>query len=225
MEVNIDKLVMCPLFRGLSVEQIDAALKQVGYRFKSYSKGQLVVQGGEECRTLYIVVEGCVKGEMNDYSGKTIKIEDIEAPRPLAVAFLFGRDNKFPVNIVANNEVVLLAIPRENVLQLMQNNRVVLLNYLNVVSNRAQFLSDKLRFLSFRSLRGKVAHYLMQLSGGKAIEVVMPKSQEELAEMFGVARPSLGRTIRDMHNEGLIKASAKYIQIVDREGLLALIEQ
>ncbi|MFT3739542.1 MAG: Crp/Fnr family transcriptional regulator [Breznakibacter sp.] len=225
MEVNIDKLVMCPLFRGLTVGQIDAALKQVGYRFKSYSKGQMVAQGGEECRNLYIVVEGSVKGEMNDYSGKTIKIEDIEAPRPLAVAFLFGHANQYPVSIVANNDVVLLAIPRENVLQLMQNNRTVLLNYLNVVSNRAQFLSDKLRFLSFRSLKGKVAHYLMQLSGGKAIEVVLPKSQEELAEMFGVARPSLGRTIREMHNEGLIRASAKYIQIVDKQGLLALMEQ
>jgi hypothetical protein len=32
-----------------------------------------------------------VKGEMTDYNGKTIKIEDIEAPRPLAVAFLFGK--------------------------------------------------------------------------------------------------------------------------------------
>jgi CRP/FNR family transcriptional regulator, dissimilatory nitrate respiration regulator len=225
MEVNIDHLVMCPLFRGLNNEQLETALKQVGYKFRSYSKGQIVVQGGDECRNLFIVVSGSVKGEMNDFSGKTIKIEDIEAPRPLAVAFLFGRDNHFPVNIVANNDVVLLVLPRENMLQLMQNNKLVLLNYLNVVSNRAQFLSDKLRFLSFRSLKGKIAHYLMQLSGGRAIEVVLPNSQEELAEMFGVARPSLGRTIRDMHNEGIIKASAKYIQIIDKDALMALVEQ
>jgi CRP-like cAMP-binding protein len=225
MEVNIDHLVMCPLFRGLTAQQLQATLEKVNYRFRRYTKGQLVAQGGETCHNLFIVVEGSVKGEMNDFSGKTIKIEDIESPRPLAVAFLFGKDDHYPVDIVANNDVVLLAIPRESVLQLLQLNMVFLRNYLNVISNRAQFLSDKLRFLSFRSLKGKLAHYLLQLSGGKAIEVVLPKSQEELAEMFGVARPSLGRTIRELHNEGIINASAKYIQIVNKEALMELMEQ
>jgi DNA-binding FadR family transcriptional regulator len=51
----------------------------------------------------------------------------------------------------------------------------------------------------------------------------MPMSQEELAEMFGVARPSLGRAIREMHNDGLINASAKYIQIINKKALVDLI--
>jgi CRP-like cAMP-binding protein len=225
MEVNINHLVMCPLFRGLTIEQLNEALSKVNYHFKTFAKGQLIAQGGDECKNLYIVVSGSVKGEMNDFSGKTIKIEDVESPRPLAVAFLFGHDNRYPVNIVANNNVTLLTVSLDGYLQLMQMNVVLLRNYLNVISNRAQFLSEKLRFLSFRSLKGKIAQYLLQLSEGKAIEVVLPKSQEELAEMFGVARPSLGRTIRDMHNDALINASAKYIQIVDIKALSALLEQ
>ncbi len=220
-----DILQNCPLFIGLTPKQIDESLNTIVFQIKQFSKGQTVALTGEECKQLYIVLEGSVKGEMNDYSGKTIKIEDIESPRPLAIAFLFGRDNKYPVNIVVNNDCKLLVIPKDMVLKLMQSNQIVLRNFLNVVSNKAQFLSDKLRFLSFRSLRGKLAQYLLELSGGRAIEVVLQKSQEELAEMFGVARPSLGRTIRDMHNEGLIKASAKYIQIIDKDALLKLTSQ
>jgi CRP-like cAMP-binding protein len=216
-------LEKCPLFRGLNIETIAQLLKEVNHRVKSYSKSQIVAQSGEECRNLYIVLRGSVKGEMVDFTGKSIKIEDIEAPRPLAIAFIFGTDNHFPVNIVANEEVELLVLPKESVLQLLQLNRLLLQNYLNVVSNRAQFLSEKLRFLSFRSLKGKIAHYLLQLSGGQVIEVVMPMSQEELAEMFGVARPSLGRAIREMHNDGLINASAKYIQIINKKALVDLI--
>ena len=218
------KLEFCPLFKGLSIDQIESSLGKITYQIKTFSKAQTIVLSGEECRNLYIVMEGSVKGEMNDFSGKVIKIEDIESPRPLAVAFLFGKDNHYPVNIVANCDVKLLVIPKESVLQLLQIDRIFLRNYLNVVSNRAQFLSDKLRFLSFRSLKGKLAHYLLNLSGGKAIEVVLPKSQEELAEMFGVARPSLGRAIREMHNEGIIKASAKFIQIVDNKAMMLLLE-
>lgn len=218
-------LAMCPLFRGLAPDQVMASLQKVNYKVRRYSRDEIVAYGGDECKHLHIVISGSVKGEMADFSGKTIKIEDIEAPRPLALAFLFGRDNRYPVNIVANNDVELLVLPKESVLQLLQMNMMFLNNYLNVVSNRAQFLSDKLRFLSFRSLRGKVAHYLLNLSGGRAIEVVLPQSQEELAEMFGVARPSLARTIREMHNEGLIHASARNIQILNREALVALLEQ
>ncbi|MBN2165204.1 MAG: Crp/Fnr family transcriptional regulator [Marinilabiliaceae bacterium] len=216
------KLEFCPLFIGLTIVQIEAVLGQVSYQIKKFSRGQTVVLSGEECRYLYIVMEGSVKGEMNDFSGKVIKIEDIEAPRPLAVAFLFGKDNYYPVNIVANSDVKFLIIPKTSVLQLLQLNEIFLNNYLNVVSNRAQFLSDKLRFISFRSLKGKLAHYLLNLSGGEAKEVVLPHSQEELAEMFGVARPSLGRSIRELHNSGIIKASAKYIQILDKKALLEL---
>ncbi|PZX20297.1 CRP-like cAMP-binding protein [Breznakibacter xylanolyticus] len=220
-----DILAMCPLFRGMRPLQVIEVLEKVHYQVKRYQRDDIVAFGGDECLHLHIVISGSVKGEMVDFSGKSIKIEDIEAPRPLALAFLFGRENRYPVNIVANNEVVLLVLPKDSVLQLLQLSMVFLSNYLNVVSNRAQFLSDKLRFLSFRSLRGKVAHYLLNLSGGKAIEVVVPNSQEELAEMFGVARPSLARTIREMHNEGLIHASARNIQIVNRDALVALLEQ
>lgn len=218
------KLEFCPLFRGLTINQIEDSLSRVKYNIKTYSKGQVIATSGEECKNLYILLEGSVKGEMNDFSGKVIKIEDIESPRPLAVAFLFGKDNNYPVSIVTNCDVKALVLPKSSVLELLQINMVFLKNYMNVVSNKAQFLSDKLRFLSFRSLKGKVAHYLLMLSDGKAIEVKLPKSQEELAELFGVARPSLGRTMREMHNSGIIKASAKYVQIVDKEALLALLE-
>jgi CRP-like cAMP-binding protein len=221
----MDKILeFCPLFRGLTIAQIEDSFSKIHYQIKSYSKGQTIAISGEECKHLQIVLEGNVKGEMNDFSGRVIKIEDIEAPRPLAVAFLFGIDNHYPVNIVANVDVKLLVIPKESVIQLLQINKVILQNYLTVVSNRAHFLSEKLRFLSFRSLKSKLAHYFLHLSGGQAIEVKLPKSQEELAEMFGVARPSLGRAIRDMHNDGIINASAKYIQIIKKEALIALLE-
>jgi CRP/FNR family transcriptional regulator, dissimilatory nitrate respiration regulator len=218
-------LEFCPLFRGLTIVQIEESLSKVHYQVKQYSKGQIIAMSGDECRSLQILLEGSVKGEMDDFSGKVIKIEDIDAPRPLAVAFLFGMDNRFPVNIVANNDIKLLVISKESVIQLLQINKVILQNYLNVMSNRAQFLSEKLRFLSFRSLKGKLAHYLLHLSKGQAIEVVLPNSQEELAGMFGVARPSLGRAIRDLHNLGIIRASARYVQILKKDQLVALLEQ
>ena len=47
-----------------------------------------------------IVFNGVVKGEMVDYAGRVIKIEDIPAPGALASAFMFGSNNRFPVNVI-----------------------------------------------------------------------------------------------------------------------------
>ena len=44
-------------------------------------------------------------------------------------------------------------------------------------------------------------------------------TQNELSDFFGVARPSLARTIGDLEKEGFIEAKGKNIRIIDRVGL------
>ncbi len=213
-------LSKCPLFKGINPEELNALLKDIHYQIKKYQKGQMIAMSGDKCNALMIMLKGSVKGEMMDPSGKSIKIEDIEPPKPLAIAFIFGEENTCPVNIVANNDVELFRLPKDSMIKLLQKSAIFLNNFMDIISNRAQFLSEKIRFLSFQTIRGKLAHYLLQIVGPVDGEVILPKSQEELATMFGVTRPSLGRAIRDMHNDGLIEAKGKSIRILDRKLLI-----
>ncbi len=216
----MDLLARCPLFKGVDYNDLMSLLEQVPYQVKKYGKGHMIAQSGDECRSLMIMLKGSVKGEMIDFSGKAIKIEDIEPPKPLAIAFLFGENNVCPVNIVANNSVEILHIPKNSVVALMQLNSTILTNFMNIISSKSQFLSDKIRFLSFQTIRGKIAHYLLQLSGPVEGEILLSKSQEELANMFGVTRPSLGRALRELHNEGIIEAKGKSVKILNRDLLI-----
>jgi len=157
-------LTTCPVFKGISTEELKLLFTDIHYFTKNYEPGEMIHLAGEECRYLLCLMEGAVVGEMVDINGKVIKIEDITSPRVLASAFLFGKDNKFPVNIIVSKKTQLLYIPREEFLKMMQTNQRVLINYLNGISSRAQFLSDKIRFLSFKTIRGKLAHYIFKLS-------------------------------------------------------------
>jgi len=56
---------------------------------------------------------------MTDWAGHVIKIEDISAPEALAVAFMFGNRNKFPVNVMAVSDVELLFIDKPDFLKLL----------------------------------------------------------------------------------------------------------
>jgi CRP-like cAMP-binding protein len=172
-----------------------------------------------------IVLSGQVKGEMVDFTGKVIKIEDIEPPRPLAPAFLFGDQNRYPVNITAAGIVKILSIPRDEFLKMMQSHEKVLRNFVHIISSRGQFLSSKIRFLSFSTIKGKLAQYLLEISGKTGeLSFQLPLSQAQLSELFGVARPSVGRAISEMNQEGILHTEGKKVHILDRRKLSDLLK-
>lgn len=218
------KLSMSPMFRGLKPDEIQALIERVGHSVKSFSKGQTIAQREEEVKNLCIIVDGSVKGEMVDFSGKILKIEEMQAPMPIAHAFLFGERNRFPVDVVALEDCKILFIPKADFMRLMQQNATVLSNYLNAISNRAQFLSNKLWFLSFKTIKEKIAHYLLNISRSESkTTIVLPKSHQELAEFFGVTRPSLARVFSDLEAEGVITVNRREINIINKGKLMEMI--
>jgi CRP/FNR family transcriptional regulator, dissimilatory nitrate respiration regulator len=92
-----------PIFAGLLPARIEQLMGNILFQVKKYPKDYLVASMGDKLTHLLIIQKGSVKGEMMDYSGKTLKIEDIDAPRPLATAFLFGSNNVFPVSVTTHN--------------------------------------------------------------------------------------------------------------------------
>ena len=85
-----------PLFRGITPEKLSANLEEISFHTRSYRKGEILARQGDVCNRLVILTKGSVRGEMIDYSGRLIKVEDIAAPRALAPLFLFGEENRFP---------------------------------------------------------------------------------------------------------------------------------
>jgi CRP-like cAMP-binding protein len=219
-----ESLVACPVFKGISEEELKRILQNKHHFQKVYSKGEMVAQAKEPCDHLMCVVEGSVKGEMVDFSGKTIKIEDIQAPRVLATAFLFGKNNRYPVNIIANEHCSIFYLPRSEFTRILRENEIVLLNYLNAISDRGQFLSQKIRFLSFKTIKGKIAHYLLSHQKDDNMTIILTHTQQQLSELFGVARPSLARALGELEEQGIIMVERKTILISDIRGLRKLRE-
>jgi len=220
----MDYLVLCgsPLFKGLKYEEIELILSVVPHKIRKFRSGSLVAQSGDKVDSLMIVVDGVVKGEMIDYAGRVIKIEDIAAPGALASAFMFGHGNKFPVNVICLSDTELLVIDKSDFLRILMGNDKILVNFLDMISNRSQFLSEKIKFLNFKTIKEKLAQFILQKAGTEGINVKLDITQNDLADFFGVARPSIGRALSDMEERGLIEASGKNIKVIDKKGLTEL---
>jgi len=217
--INYKLLEECPVFKGISENESSELLSDLFYQVRRYKRGDLVANAGEPVKNLYIILEGSVSADMIDYSGKTVKIEDIEAPGPLATAFLFGSDNFFPVTITAKEDVTVFAIPVPEFLKLLQKNTRLLVNYLNSISSRSQFLSRKLHFLNFKTIREKVAHFMLQSAGDKLHSFELKNTQQQLADIFGVTRPALARVLGQMQREKIIITDKKTVTLLNRSKL------
>ena len=213
-----------PLFRGITPEKLSANLEEISFHTRSYRKGEILARQGDVCNRLVILTKGSVRGEMIDYSGRLIKVEDIAAPRALAPLFLFGEENRFPVEVTANEPTEVSEIPKASVLELFRRNEQFLENYMNLSANYARTLSDKLFFMSFKTIRQKIASYLLRLKQQGDSPIQLDRSQQELSDYFGVSRPSLARELSHMQEDGMIIADRKQITILQKEWLIRLIQ-
>ena len=211
------------LFKGLGEQEIESLLSNTNYQKKKYKSEDIIALNGEVCNYLMIVLKGYVKGEMVDYSGKIIKIEDIHISKPIAIAFIFGKNNIFPVNVEAVENTELLVIHKSDFLSLLQSNVIILNNFLNAISNRSQFLSNKIKFFSFTTIKSKIAQYILELADNKYYIVEFKQTQQQIADYFGVTRPSLTRALSEMQKEGLIKLEKKQLEILNKKALIELI--
>lgn len=213
-------------FKGLDAAEIEEAMSKIRYQVKKYSTGNYIFYSGERSDSLNIIIEGSVRGEMVDFKGAVIKMEDIFAPDAFAPAYLFASENVILVDVVANTDTEVLVIYKEDLLKLFQVNRQILQNYLQMISNKFVLMTRKMKFLTLKTIRGKIAHYLLnrekRMQQNKKVRFL--RSQEQLAEYFGVTRPALARELKKMENEGIIALERKQITIVDRERLLTLLE-
>lgn len=191
------------VFKGLSDERIKELLSQIRYEIKKYKNFSNIAYRGDEIDGLNIILKGIISTEMLTKEGNVKKIEDLKATDILASAFIFGENNRFPVDLIGNGDVEILKINRANFLKLLSLEGKILENFLNEISNKTQFLSAKIwSNFNNRTISEKISNYIVM--NQKNGEVIIP-NLKSLAENFGIARPSLSRVLGDYVDDGKLE--------------------
>lgn len=212
-------LSACPVCSKLGIDDEGAFLNDLKCTIKAYPKNELIIRQGDVCDALYMLMLGSVKTEMITENGNVLGIEIIKAPRPLAPAFVFSDNNHFPVDVTALEEVEIMKIPKAEIMRLMVTNPDFMSSFMTHNANRTQFLTNRLQLLSIKTIKGKLAHFLLESSAGVGKPFEINRNQTELADFFGVARPSLARSLSEMVQDGLIRINKKQYTILDTKGL------
>lgn len=191
------------LFDGCHRAHIEQFLQQTSSRITTYRKGDIIAIQGTPCLSLMLLCAGQLSARMINDEGKEITIEMLKAPEVLAPAFVYGSENLFPVTLEAETEVRIWTLSKEHFLDLMETDKNVLRNFLQLISDRSVFLSRKLNEFALQNLNERIINHLERHGQIQNIQ--------EVASIMGVARPSLSRAISLLINEGKIeKDNNKY---------------
>ena len=204
------------IFNGIDEKIIKNILEKTKYEIKKYSPNEAIAFRGDEVKGLYIVLKGILTTEMLTEEGNVIKIEELVQSDIIASAFIFGKKNSYPVDLIAKNKSEILFIERKEFLKLLFSQEQILENFLNEISNKTQLLTTKIwNNFNNKTIKKKFCNYVnrKQEKGEFIIE-----SLGALAEFFGVERPSLSRVLSDLvKDEKLERIGRNRYKILDKE--------
>ncbi|MDR2233412.1 MAG: Crp/Fnr family transcriptional regulator [Tannerella sp.] len=212
-----DVLFFCSFCRHKSAEDLSMMSCSIENVARTYKREEYIAYQGDTVSSMYMLLKGTVKTEIVSDTGMTLSVELIDAPYPLAAAFLFADDHHFPVDIIAVTDCEILVIPKRDVEKQLSACPDFMRSFLTYNANNFLTLSDRLKIFSQKSIKAKIAYYLLQRTKNGSFE--MERNVSELAEYFGVERPSLSRAFSEMSRDGIIQFSGKRGKILDHKAM------
>lgn len=212
-----------PFFKAVPAKVLDGWLSSFQPQTKYHAKGTIIHFQGQPYTELAILLSGEVDAEIQDYDGKTLKVETLEAPEPIAAAVLFAKDNTLPVTTVAKTDVKLFVVPKKDILRLCRTSEEFLGGLLAEMGGKLILLAQKIRFLQFGTIRRKLAGYLLdEMRKQRSAALRLPYTKEVLSELFGVTRPSLSRVFAEFANAGILRQEGKTVHVLKASALKGL---
>ena len=212
------------LFMDFDLDEIKKIFKDISLRIIHYKKGEILFLEGSDCTGIGIVLSGKVEINKGATIGKKILITTIHEGDMFAEAIVFSSGHKYPATVEASEDTKVAFISRQNIISLCSLYPSFIENFMEILSNKIFILNSKLSLLSMKSLRQKIAFYLLKESKPLKSKNYISISKQELSLELGVERPSLSRELIKMKDEGLLELEGKKIIVNDIEALGEIIE-
>lgn len=224
MEKNTLKaLQQCPLFEGFTAKDIEQMMDNIPYRLVRFEKKELFLSAGTPCKYADIVVTGEVIARMEGPSGKYMQITSKPVGSLLASAFIFGKNNIIPVNMIASKPTTILRMTPNSMQVLLNIDERFRFNFIQLLSAFCDNLARKVRMLTLHTVREKVAIFLIEQARlNNSDNIILQKSRQEIAESFAIQKFSLQRCLKEFAAENIIQLNGKQITILNKSKLMTL---
>lgn len=220
METMFDTLLQLPLFQGLCHEDFTSILDKVKLHFIKHKVGETIIENGSPCKQLCFLLKGEVSIVTNSKENIYTVIEQMEAPYLLEPQSLFGMNTNYTSTYVAHTEAHTVSINKAFVLSDLFKYEIFRLNYMNIVSNRAQNLYSRLWEEPTQDLKEKIIRFFLLHCEKTQGEKIFKVKMDDLARYLDDTRLNTSKALNELQDKGLLELRRKEILIPDAQKLV-----
>lgn len=210
------------LFKHLSAPQ-QAQLRQ---RVKTmhYKRGEIIYFPGDPGDTIYFLLNGRVKLDYLDDSGKRLTLKICQRGEPFGETSLAGEGGR---NLLAeaHENVELCAIDKGDLLRFANDNPGMSLRISKLVGLRMIEISNRLEDLFFKDVPTRLSRLLIKLGEDhgqntpNGPEIDLKITHQNLADLIGARRETTSLELGELEQQGLIEKHHGRILLKDVVGL------
>lgn len=210
------------IFEALNETEASQLLEKAE-RVTLKTKEALFAQG-ELGDRLYIVVTGKLKVTVQTQDGKEALLSILSSGDILGeMSLLDGKPRC--ANVSAIESCDLLALRREDFLKTALARPQILMQLMELLSNRLRSTNNLLEDLHFLDLPSRLGKLLLQLidkygrTSSKGVWLDMRLTQEELGQLVGSSRESVNKQLRIWADAGIVEFGNGRLRLLDQNGL------
>lgn len=215
-----DTLLQLPLFQGLCHEDFTSILDKVKLHFFKHKAGEVIIENGSPCKQLCFLLKGEISIITTSKEGTYTVIEQMEAPYLIEPYSLFGMSTTYASSYVAYKEAHTVNISKDFVLSDLFRYEIFRLNYMNIISNRAQNLYARLWEEPTPDLKSKIIRFLLSHCEKPQGKKIFKAKMDDLARCLDDTRLNTSKALNELQDYGLIELHRKEILIPDAQKLL-----
>ncbi len=213
---TLEFLSTLDFFQKMDLEETKKWFDSNHFSIFSYKKGDIIYLENDECTTMDIVMSGIVSLQNIDENGNVLTIANFTKTDVLGASLLFSSSSLYHMTSTCLKNCTLIKLSKNLVLDLCQTNEDFLCAFLSLLSDKTIYITGILHNLVHKSIRDMIIAFLKaEHIRQKSNIIKLNITKQELAEKFGVQRPSLSRELKKMRNDGLVEYDTKSITICD----------
>lgn len=215
MTVETGLLKSIAYFAGLSPTELDSIKPYVLER--KAERGEIILHDGESAEALFFVVSGAVKVFKTSVEGKE-QILNIVRPGESFNDAPFFDDSANQASAQAMGPAVLYELRKSEFRTILQHHQQIAMNAIRVLARQTRQLVSLVEDLSFKHVTGRVAKILLEHAGdGSSYGPRL--TQQEMAAIAGTAREVVGRSLKSLEEEGIIRLERHRLVIANKAAL------
>lgn len=210
MKKYIPVLKRTKLFSGVGEEDIASLLSCLGARKKEYKKGEYILREGEHISDIFILVEGKIHIQKDDYWGNRSILSVISVGEMFGEGYAAPESGALLNDVVAVEDSSVIFFDVKRILTTCSSacrfHNMIVQNMFFAISDKNRRLVQKLGHMSGRTTRVKLISYLSEEAkrqGSSAFTV--PFNRQQLADYLCVDRSAMSNELCKMRDEGMIK--------------------